>query len=167
MPLAQKVKKCSLVVSMKKLLILTAAAPLLYASCAQQSLTGDTYSRGEAGRAQSVSTGRITSIRNVAIQGNRTAGALIGGLAGGVLGNEIGSGSTANTLGAIGGAAAGAALGSRAQQSLGTKQGLEITVKLDSGRSVSAVQEVNKRESFNVGDSVRVLSNGSTTRITH
>ena len=152
---------------MNKILILTAAAPLLFASCAQTSLTGDTYSRNEAGRAQSVSTGRITSIRNVAIQGNSTAGALIGAIAGGVLGNEIGSGSTANNLGALGGGAVGAALGSRAQQSLSTKQGLEITVKLDSGRSISAVQEINKRESFNVGDRVRVLSNGSTTRITH
>jgi len=167
MSLAQKVKKCSLDRSMKKLLILAAATPLLFASCAQQSLTGDTYSRGEAGRAQSVNTGKITSIRNVAIQGNSTAGAIIGGIAGGVLGNEIGSGSTANNLGAVGGAAVGAALGSRAQQSMGTKQGLEITVKLDSGRSISAVQEVNARESFNVGDQVRVLSNGSTTRITH
>jgi outer membrane lipoprotein SlyB len=152
---------------MKKLLILAAATPLLFASCAQQSLTGDTYSRGEAGRAQSVSTGEITSIRNVAIQGNSTAGAIIGGLAGGILGNEIGSGSTANNLGAVAGGAAGAALGSRAQQAMGTKQGLEITVKLDSGRSISAVQEINKRESFSIGERVRVLSNGSTTRITH
>lgn len=152
---------------MKKLLIIAAAAPLLFVSCAQQSLTGDTYSRGEAGRAQSVNAGKITSIRNVAIQGNSAMGGLIGGIAGGVLGNEIGSGSTANTLGAVGGAAAGAAIGSRLEQSMGTKQGLEITVKLDKGGSVSAVQEVNKRESFNVGDRVRVLSNGSTTRVTH
>jgi len=167
MPLAQIAVKCILSKSMNKLLILASAAPLLFASCAQQSLTGDTYSRGEAGRAQSVSTGKITSIRNVAIQGNSAAGAIIGGLAGGILGNEIGSGSTANNLGAVGGAAAGAALGSRLEQSMGTKQGLEITVKLDNGRSISAVQESNKRESFNVGDRVRVLSNGSTTRITH
>lgn len=152
---------------MKKLLILAAATPLLFASCAQQSLTGDTYSRGEAGRAQSVNPGKITSIRNMQIQGNSAMGGLIGGIAGGVLGNEIGSGSTANTLGAVGGAAAGAALGSRLEQSMGTKQGIEITVKLDKGGSISVPQEINKNESFNVGDRVRVLGNGSTTRVTH
>ena len=152
---------------MKLHFLFVASISLFLSSCAQQSLTGDTYSRGEAGRAQSVSEGEITSIRNVAIQGNSTAGGLIAGIAGGILGNEIGSGNTANNLGALGGAAAGAALGSRAQQALGTKQGLEITVKLDNGRSISAVQEFNKRESFSVGERVRVLSNGRTTRIVH
>ena len=152
---------------MKTLLLIAAATPLLFSSCAQDSLTGDTYSRGEAGRAQSVSIGRITSIRNVQIEGNNKAGAILGGIAGGFLGNEIGSGSTANTAGAIGGAAVGAALGSQLEKSMGTRHGLEITVKLDNGRRVSAVQEVNKREAFNIGDRVRVLGNGSKTRITH
>lgn len=152
---------------MKKLLILTAAAPLLFASCAQNSMTGDTYTRGEAGRAQSVNSGKITSIRSVKFEGDNKAGAILGGIAGGFLGNEIGSGSTANTAGAIGGAAVGAALGSHLEQSIGSRQGIEITVKLDNGRSVSVPQEVNPRESFNVGDRVRVLSNGGTTRVTH
>jgi outer membrane lipoprotein SlyB len=152
---------------MKKLLILSAAAPLLFASCAQHSMTGDTYTRGEAGRAQSVSTGKITSIRNVKIEGNNQAGAVLGGIAGGFLGNEIGSGSAANTAGAIGGALVGSAVGSHAQQAVGSRQGIEITVKLDSGRSVSVVQEVNPRERFDVGDRVRVLSNGGTTRVSH
>ncbi|MFC5050728.1 glycine zipper 2TM domain-containing protein [Rubritalea spongiae] len=152
---------------MKKLLILSVAAPLLFASCAQNSMTGDTYTRGEAGRAQSVNPGRITSIRYVKIEGNNKAGAVLGGIAGGFLGNEIGSGSAANTAGAIGGAAAGAALGSHLEQAIGSRQGIEINVDLDSGRSVSVVQEVNKRETFSVGDRVRVLSNGSTSRVTH
>lgn len=130
-------------------------------------MTGDTYTRGEAGRAQSVSTGKITSIRNVKIEGNNQAGAVLGGIAGGFLGNEIGSGSAANTAGAIGGALVGSAVGSHAQQAVGSRQGIEITVKLDSGRSVSVVQEVNPRERFDVGDRVRVLSNGGTTRVSH
>ncbi|MGJ8672877.1 glycine zipper 2TM domain-containing protein [Rubritalea sp.] len=152
---------------MKKLLTLAVATPLLFASCAQDSMTGDTYTRGEAGRAQSVNAGKITSIRNVKIEGNNKAGAILGGIAGGFLGNEIGSGSTANTAGAIGGAAVGAALGSHMEQAIGSRQGLEIDVKLDNGRSVSVVQEANPRESFNIGDRVRVLNNGGTTRVTH
>lgn len=152
---------------MKKLLLLAAASPLLFASCAQQSLTGDTYSRHEVGRSQSVKTGYVTSVRYVQIQGDTQAGTILGGIAGGLLGKEIGSGSTANTIGAIAGAGLGAAAGSHIQQAQGTKQGIEITVKLDSGSSRSVVQEVNARESFKRGDRVRVLSNGRKTRVSH
>ncbi len=130
-------------------------------------MTGDTYSREDARRTQSVSPGRITSIRNVKIEGKSQGGALVGAVAGGFLGHNIGSGSTANTLGAIGGSLAGAAVGSNVQQAAGSRAGLEISVKLDSSETVAVVQEVNPRETFQVGDRVRVLSDGYTTRVTH
>lgn len=152
---------------MKKLLLLATATPLLFVSCAQQSLTGDVYSRQEVGRAQSVAHGRVTAVRYVQIQGDTQAGTVLGGIAGGLLGKEIGSGRTANTIGALAGAGLGAAAGSHIQQAQGTKQGVEITVKLDNGRTISAVQEVNPRESFRRGERVRVLSNGYKTRIAH
>lgn len=148
-------------------LLLAAACPLLVVSCAQSSNTGDTYSKHEAGHAQSVKTGKITSVRNVKIEGGTTAGTILGGVAGGLLGNEIGSGSTANTIGAIAGAGVGAAAGSHIQQGVGSKAGIEITVRLDSGGSISVVQEANPREAFSVGQRVRVLYNGNKTRVTH
>ena len=154
-------------ITFKSSLLLAAACPLLVISCATPSNTGDTYSKHEAGHAQSVKTGKITSIRNVNLEGGTTAGALIGGAAGAVAGHNIGSGSTANTLGAIGGGLLGSAIGSHVQQSAGSKAGLEIMVKLDGGGSLSIVQEYNKREAFNVGDRVRVLYNGNKTRVTH
>jgi len=129
-------------------------------------MTGNTYSRNEAGQAQSVNMGRITSIRNVKIEGGNTAGTVVGGLAGGALGSNIGSGRTSNTAGAIGGALLGGAVGSRAQQSMQSRNGIEITVRLDQGGSVAVVQEVSANERFNVGDRVRVLSGGSRTRVT-
>ena len=57
-----------------KTIIAIATLPFLFVSCAQQSLTGDTYSRSEAGQAQTVKQGRITSIRYVKIEGGTTAG---------------------------------------------------------------------------------------------
>ena len=128
-------------------------------------MDGSTFSRDEARQAQSVNMGRITSIRNVQIQGGNTAGTVIGGVAGGALGSNIGSGRTSNTAGAVGGALVGGAVGSHAQQRMQTRNGIEITVRLDSGRSVAVVQEVSPNERFNVGDRVRVLSNGSRTRV--
>lgn len=153
--------------TLKSSLLLAAACPLLVVSCATPSNTGDTYSKYEAGHAQSVKTGKITSVRNVKIEGGTAAGTLIGGAAGAVAGHNIGSGSTANTLGAIGGGLLGAAAGSHIQQGAGSKAGLEITVRLDKGGSISVVQEANSRETFRVGERVRVLYNGSKTRVTH
>lgn len=152
---------------MKAKFLLFVPVALLVVSCAQDSLTGDTYSRSDARQVQNVNTGRITSIRPVKIEGGNKTGAILGGVAGGFLGNEIGSGHAANTAGAIGGALVGSAVGSHAEQALNSRQGIDITVRLDGGGSVSVVQEVNPREAFYVGDRVKVLSSGSGSRVTH
>lgn len=150
---------------MKRLLI-AASLPFFVASCAQDSLTGDTYSRGEAGQAQEVRTGTITGIRSVNIEGNRVGGALIGAAAGALIGNQIGSGD-GNTVATVAGGLAGGAAGSHAGQAVTSKQGLEIQVKLDQGGSVAVVQEQNPREPFAQGERVRVLTSDGRDRVTH
>ena len=152
---------------MKTKLLFLLSAALLFSSCAQDSLTGDTYSRSEAGQAKSVNKGRITSIRPVKIEGGNQAGTIIGGLAGGALGSNIGSGRASNTAGAIGGALVGGAVGSHAQQAMGSRNGIEISVRLDQGGTLAVVQEVSRNEQFSVGDRVRVLGSGSRTRIAY
>lgn len=147
-------------------LIPLALVPFLFVSCAQDSLTGDTYSREEAGRAQNVRSGRITSIRYVKIEGGNKTGAVLGGVGGGVLGNQIGGGS-GRTAATVGGALVGMVAGSHIEQNVNSRQGIEITVKLDKGGSVSIVQQVNPRESFSVGDRVRVMSSGGRDRVSH
>lgn len=149
-----------------KTILAIATIPFLFISCAQQSLTGDSYSRSETGQAQTVKKGRISSIRYVKIEGGTTAGAVVGGVAGGVLGNQIGGG-TGKTLATLGGVGLGAVAGSHAQQSMGSRQGIEIEVRLDSGKTLSVTQEVNPRESFAVGERVRVLYKGGRARISH
>jgi outer membrane lipoprotein SlyB len=151
-----------------KLLMLVPIIGLL-ASCAQDSLSGDVYSRSEARSGQSVNSGRVTAIRYVKIEGGNQGGAILGGLAGGALGSTIGSGRASNTAGAIGGGLLGSAVGSHAQQSMGSRQGVEITVRLDSGGSVAVVQEVSQKNPnyFKVGDRVRVLNSGSSMRVAY
>jgi len=151
---------------MKTPVILTIGISLLFASCAQDTLTGDAYSRGEAGAAQSVRTGRITSIRDVTIEGTGTTGGLLGGVAGGLIGNQIGGGS-GRTAATVGGAGLGMIAGSHAGKAIESRRGIEIQVKLDRGGSLSIVQQVNPRETFSVGDRVRVLSGGGRDRVTH
>lgn len=150
---------------MKTTLIFAIGSTILLASCAQDSLTGDTYSRGEAGYAQNVRTGRITSIRYVKIEGSGTTGGLLGGVAGGLIGNQIGGGS-GRTAATVGGAGLGMIAGSHAGKAIESKRGIEITVRLDKGGSIAITQEVSPRETFNVGDRVRVLSGGGRDRVT-
>jgi outer membrane lipoprotein SlyB len=152
---------------MSSKLLIALPVAILLSSCAQDSLTGDTYSRGEAGRAQSVQTGRITSIRAVKIEGANQGGALVGALAGGFLGRNIGGGRAANTAGAVGGALVGSAIGSHAQQAASSRNGIEISIRLDGGGSLAIVQEVNPREPFYIGDRVRILGSGDRTRVSH
>jgi outer membrane lipoprotein SlyB len=151
-----------------KIYFAIALIPFFVVSCAQDSLTGDTVSRGEAGRAQDVRTGTITSIRPVKIEGGTTGGTLVGAGVGGLLGNQIGGGS-GRTAATVGGALAGGAAGSHIGQNVTSRNGLEIEVRLnDGGGRISVVQEVNPRESFSVGDRVRVITGaGGRTRVSH
>ena len=140
---------------------------MLFASCAQDTMTGDVYRHGDTRQAQSVSYGKITSIRAVKIEGNHEAGTVVGAVAGGLLGSQLGRGSAAHTAGAVGGAVVGGAVGSNVEQSMGNRNGIEITVRLNEGGSLSVVQEVNPREGFGIGDRVRVLTSGNRSRVTH
>ena len=65
-------------------------------------------------------------------------------------------------LGAVAGGVAGHAIEEHATK----KNGLELTVRLDSGRTIAIVQE-DTGESFRVGDRVRLLESGGTARISH
>ncbi|MCH7227731.1 glycine zipper 2TM domain-containing protein [Haloferula sp. A504] len=149
---------------MKSLLFL--AVPVLFAACAQPSLTGDTYSRGEAQSAQQVRYGKVTNVRFVTLEGSSTGGAILGAVAGGYLGRQVGSGSGRDAA-TIGGAALGGTAGSYAGQAANRRQGVEISVKLDGGGEVAIVQQADKDEPFYVGERVRVLGSGGRARVSH
>ncbi|WP_372013591.1 outer membrane lipoprotein [Pseudoxanthomonas sp. 10H] len=135
---------------------------LAMAGCATHG-SPSTFTRSEAGRAQTVESGTVTAVRAVSIQndsrGVATAtGAVLGGLAGSTVGG--GRGQTAAT---VGGAVAGGAAGNAIAGT--TRAGVEVTVQLESGRTVAVVQE-GSPDQFRVGDRVRVASDGVTTRVT-
>jgi len=128
---------------------------LLLAGCAS-SRSGQVYSRDQARMAHTVETGVVEQVKQVTIEGTKTgAGAVGGGLAGGVLGSTIGSG-RGSTIAAVAGALAGAAAGTMAEEQLTKADGLEILVRLDSGRLVAVVQEADV--AFAAGERVQVLT---------
>lgn len=135
-------------------------------SCFPKELTGDTYSRDEVGQAHQIRTGTVESVRYVKIQAGQGAGTAIGAIAGGIAGSTVGSG-RGETLGVLGGAAAGALAGGAIEQGIGNKQGVELTIRFDDGQTEAFVQQHSERETFNVGERVRVLYGSGRVRVAH
>lgn len=140
------------------------ALALLLGACASSN-SGSVYKRGEARQIQTVKTGVVESVRQVKLEGTKTpigggAGAVVGGVAGSSVGGGRGQIIT-SVLGAVVGGLAGAA----AEEGLTRKDGIEITVKLDSGNLVAVVQEAD--EAFAPGEKVRLVESGGITRVTH
>jgi outer membrane lipoprotein SlyB len=145
-------------------LVAALAAIVLLAGCAPPP-RGDVYQRGQALRAQSVEMGVIEGLRPVQIAGQQTGVGTVGGAAlGGIAGSTVGGGSRANAAGAIAGAIIGGVIGNAVEQGATQRPGVEVTVRLDSGRMLAVVQD-DVGEQLRPGDRVRVLSDGYTTRV--
>ena len=142
---------------------LIAAGTLLLAGC-PAGLGGKDYSRSQARSVQEVQMGIVESVREVNIEGTKTpvgagAGAVVGGVAGSTVGGGRGS-----VVGAAIGAVLGGVGGAAAEEAVTRQKGVEITVKLDSGRMIAITQAADQE--FRVGDRVRVQTGGGVTRVT-
>ncbi|MEK6664207.1 MAG: glycine zipper 2TM domain-containing protein [Pseudomonadota bacterium] len=139
-------------------------ASVFLAGC-PASTSGGAYSRDQARTPQEVQMGMVESVREVQIEGTKTpigpaAGAVVGGVAGSSVGHGKGS-----TIGAVIGAVAGGLAGAAVEEGVTRGKGLEITVKLDSGRLMAITQAAD--ETFRPGERVRVLTGGGVTRVSH
>lgn len=140
-----------------------AAAMMTFAGC--RSSSSNVYTYDQAMRAQTVDTGTVESVKSIIIQASNPpiVGGAVGGVTGGVLGSTVGGGH-GRDVATIVGALAGAALGAAIEREAGTKNGLEIVVNLDSGRTIVVVQEADVP--MYPGDRVRILTApDGTTRI--
>ena len=140
--------------------ILLAAAVL--GGCATGQGSRD-YTREQARSVQEVQLGTVEAVREVSVEGTKSpVGAVAGAVVGGVAGSTVGGG-----RGQIAGAAIGAVLGglggAAVEEAVTREQALEITVRLDSGRTIAVVQ--GRDQEFSPGERVRVLSGGGTTRV--
>ena len=142
-------------------LLLTMAA---FVSGCASSNSGEVYSRDQARKAQTLEYATVVSVKNVTIEGTKTAlGTSAGGVAGGVLGSTVGSG-TGRTVATVVGALAGAAMGTAAEEGVTRKPGLEIVVNKDNGSTIVVVQEADVMMA--PGDRVKIITAGDgTTRV--
>lgn len=143
---------------------LLALLALVLSACAS-SKGGDVYTRDEARRVQSVQMGTVEGARPVMIEGTKSGiGDAAGAIAGGIAGSGMGQG-RGSSIGAVVGAVAGGVAGAAAEEGLTRENGVEVTIRLDSGRLISVVQA--GKEQFQPGDRVRILQGGGETRVTH
>jgi outer membrane lipoprotein SlyB len=129
---------------------------LALAGCAG-SMSGNVYSRERAQKVQTVEYGQVLEVRQTQIAGTKSGiGALGGAALGGALGSGIGKGA-GTTIAVVGGAIAGAAGGAAAEEAATKQPGLEVTVRLDSGQTLSLVQGLDPP--VRVGDRVKLMRN--------
>ena len=137
-----------------------AIALALLAGCAVRP-----FGNSEAPEAQEVRMGVVEEVRQVPLPGSSgIVGTLGGGAVGGIAGGTVGSGrggSAASVVGAVAGSVAGRAIESAAT----AREGLGISVRLDSGRMLLILQPDG--ESFKPGERVRVLSGARGMRVAH
>lgn len=142
---------------------LLALALLLGAGCAS-SRSGKVYSRSEAQRVQDVQMGRVVAVQEITIEGTKTnIGTVVGTVAGGISARGGGS-STGDRVAGVIGAAVGGLVGAASEEAITRRAGLELTVALDNGKTISVVQEAD--QAFAVDDRVRILKQpDGTTRV--
>lgn len=136
------------------------AAVLLIAGCA-----GGGY-RTEPLPAEPERAAMVEAVRTVPLpdRAGSYIGAVIGGGVGATAGSTVGSGrgsQAATVAGAVAGTIAGSTLGG----SVRAREGLEITVRLDSGRQLIVLQP--EGEHFTPGERVRVIAGPQGSRVTH
>ncbi len=124
------------------------------------------YSYSEVGKASLVNFGTLLAAREVAVQGQNTgAGALAGAAAGGIAGNQIGRGG-GNAAATLVGVVIGGIVGALAEQAAANRKALEYTVTLETGATITVVQDHDEGERvLEPGERVMVQVTGGTQRV--
>lgn len=138
---------------------------LVLGGCARNQ-SQNVYRYDEVGQASAVTFGTVVSNRTVDIVGKNTgAGALVGAAAGAGAGSYIGNGS-GSVWAAGAGLLIGAMVGAAAEQAAADRQGVEYVVTLQSGVTLTVVQDIGKDESvIPSGSRVMVQNTGGYQRV--
>jgi outer membrane lipoprotein SlyB len=121
--------------------------------------TGQDYSGTEARRVYQIESGRVVDLRQVRIDDTSTTSQVVGGSIGGLLGGIVGQavGSTSNYAVSAVLATAGAAGGVAVSNAILRSDGLEYIVRMDDGRTIAVVQEIDSANPIRIGDRVRMV----------
>ena len=151
---------------LKQVLIGVVAVTSLAGCVNTSTLSGDTYSAGQAKQVQTVTYGTVLNVRPVNIQAGgdeNILGAIGGSVLGGLLGNTIGGG-TGNTLATAAGAIAGGVAGQNIEGAVNKTKGVQLEIRLDSGKNIVVVQKEDP-STFTVGQRVLIANSGGSVTV--
>ena len=135
---------------------------LLASGCA--SLTGKNVAAQQAEVTHTTTRGVIVQLDRAYIENNPSLwGALGGAVVGAIAGSAVGGGSGRVLMG-VSGAALGALVGAGIERRLNRRDGIDITMRLETGETIAVVQELGPEErAMRPGDRAVVLrgSDGS------
>ncbi|MGE4291429.1 MAG: hypothetical protein AB7E32_04375 [Desulfovibrio sp.] len=135
--------------------------------CSCQYSTQTRYNYSEVGQIQVVEFGSVVALRDIEIV-SETSGA---GAALGATGGAYGGASAVNGIGGsiaagVGGAIVGAVAGSALEQAIRNRGGVEYTIILRNGKTLTVAQNISEKDIIHkVGDRVMVQINGQYQRV--
>ena len=135
-----------------------------FASCSNSSLKSDTYDRDSSQRISNVLYGEVVSLKKVSIEGEIKSGTIVGGLVGAAAGSQVSDSKPESEIGAVIGGAIGATIGGNVSKNIQSVEGIQLTINMDDGRTISVVQETSQYN-FSIGDLVEVISTKGKTRV--
>lgn len=137
---------------------------LLLGGCAFSTQTRYNYS--EVGQVQVVEFGSVVAVRDIDIVAeSSSSGGIVGAVGGAAAGSNIGAGTGAFVSG-VAGAVIGANALSALEQAIRNRGGVEYTVTLRNGKTITVAQNVSEKDVIlKVGDRVMVQINGQYQRV--
>ena len=133
-------------------------------SCSYSSLRPEVVDRSDAQRMQTVVFATVVSIDRVILSGDGDCGGVGGGFIGGAAGSSVTDSETESDIAGVLGALVGSAVGSKIGDAATKKPAIELLLDLDSGKTVSIIQEEGEH-SFAVGQRVKIIKNKGKSRV--
>ena len=136
----------------------------LIMSCSYSSLRPEVVDRSDAQKMQTVIFATVVSIDQVILAGDGDTGTLTGAIIGGIAGASVTDAKTESDISGVLGALAGSAVGSKIGDAATRKPAIELLLDLDSGKTVSIIQEEGDY-SFDVNQRVKIIQSKGKSRV--
>jgi|TARA_B110000305_G_C19320104_1_gene578488 outer membrane lipoprotein SlyB len=133
-------------------------------SCSYSSLRPEVVDRSDAQKMQTVIFATVVSIDQVILAGDGDIGTLTGAIIGGIAGASVTDSKTESEIVGVLGALAGSAVGSKIGDAATRKPAIELLLNLDSGKTVSIIQEEGDY-SFDVNQRVKIIQSKGKSRV--
>ena len=133
-------------------------------SCSYSSLRPEVVDRSDAQKMQTVIFATVVSIDQVILAGDGDIGTLTGAIIGGIAGASVTDSKTESEISGVLGALAGSAVGSKIGDAATRKPAIELLLDLDSGKTVSIIQEEGDY-SFDVNQRVKIIQSKGKSRV--